>query len=423
MFSITAMAAKKPLSELDLQSLTAEKKAETKVDRIPLIDYSKEVVTVVRVAVEKTRITLPEYAEIMKIKEPPLTKCRVVVELKGVATAVASALRRAPLGEVQGRSLYIHAFRDEAADKKAADDPFMVEEVLSTRIRCIPLRFWVPDSVVRDARFRLFVTNDTESTKTVMSGDLTIVSGVQPEKKGAKSRGDSVLFNPTIELAFIQPGHCLRVHDIRIREGYGRQGGEFRVACLGTLRHLDIKEAPRAETHTRGGARADESGYLESTLIADPRHHEVGVTVPATGPDPNEAVAVMLAACTNIIDRLRIILSALKDVVLTSGEKDPAKGGEGVQFTLISQSDGSEGVLWVGGETHTVGNLLKRMIFELNPAVGFVDYTSRQHENGIRVTVRDKGDVVALVRRGLERGIATFEKIHTGIRDARVEVL
>lgn len=380
--------------------------------RVNVIDYSKEVVSVVGIVTEKTRITLPEYRELMKIKEPPLTNCHVTLEIKGVATAVANAIRRVPIDELKHHALYIHAYRAENEEKRIQEDPFMNEQVLSQRIKNIPLRPRIPDNIVKNARFRLMIENKSDSTKTVMSGDISVVDGIQ--KSGTAS--EKILFNPTAELAFIQPGYCIYVHDIRIREGYGKIDGVFRAACLGRLKHLDIPEAPAKETHPRGAPRADESGYLVSTLVADPRHHQIGFTIPATGPDPEEAIGVIVASCANIIERLRAVLIGLKEVNAATVDAAP-KRGEGIHFTLI-EGDISEGILWVSAETHTIGNLIKRMIFELKPSIVFVDYTCIQHENGIRVTIKDRSDVVKLARDGVQRGIDIIEKIKSGVESA-----
>ncbi len=163
---------------------------------------------------------------------------------------------------------------------------------------------------------------------------------------------------------------------------------------------------------------ADLSGYKVSCMVADPRHHVLRAVVPATSPAPAEARAVFADACTNVRERLQLVAAAVEQAAAASAGSTGTR--HGIQYTVIQLEGGlTEGVLQVPGETYTIGELLKRTVFELEPGISSVTSLVIQHENRLEVTIQHTDDVTKLLRAAIQRAIETFDTIRQGITDAR----
>jgi DNA-directed RNA polymerase subunit L len=338
----------------------------------------------------------------------PLAKTRLSFEVRGVPTAAANALRRVLAGEMVGRCLTF-----DRVDRAATSDPFMIDDdFLRTRIRMIPLAPQIPADVVAGLRLALSVANTTEDVVTVYSGDLVVTAGELP----------TAIFNPTFEIAFLQPGHTLRIADIHIAEGSAARDVAFAVAARATLRPLDVAELPREATHTADGAAATLSGFAESALVADPRHHRVACVVPAAPPDPATVAALAEDACFAVMKRLRYVQQVVEAAV-DGGLDDAADAADArSHFVVTADAERTTGVLTVADETHTIGNLLSRYVYELVPDISFVAYTCIPHEKRMQLkvvhAVPEPGELGALVLRAVEHAYAVFTQIHRGIRKA-----
>lgn len=343
----------------------------------------------------------------------PLARERFAVELAGVPTAVANALRRAVMDEARGHCL---TFDGNEADRAAVTDGFMADEdFVRTRVRMIPLRPQVSADEAKNLRLGLDVENPTATPMAVFSGDLVVTAG----------RLAAPLFNPTHEIALLQPGKAIRLSGIRVVEGVGRDDAAFNVAVRGATRPLDLAEVPRAETHGAGGAAAEQSGYVLSSLVADPRRHLVTGWIPAAPVGGGASRAVLDDGCAAIIERL----NAVKDVLAegAAGRAGGAAAGAsaaragGAYFLVTADGDRAQGVLGVPRETDTVGNLLARYVFELEPSVAYVGYTCVPHEDEMRLTVShavaEPAEIGALIARAADRAVAVFEQIRRGIRE------
>jgi DNA-directed RNA polymerase subunit L len=354
-----------------------------------------------------------ELRELTGLPSLPFVSVAVEIEIKGVPTAVPNALRRVLCDELRGRALIC----DKPPSTTGSTDPFMMDQFVMNRISMIALRARIPDNIVRGVRFAVDVRNDTASVMTVFSGDFKVTSG----------KLDEPIFDPTYEVAIIQPGHVYRAEDIRIEEGYGRDFAAYQTCVRAFLRHLDLKEAPRAATHGAGGEACDVSGYAESSLVANPRHHIIGFTVPvvskgAAGVD--DVRTVLADACKNIKERLHLVQSALaqSETEASSSSSSAAPSGAGVTFTLIDLEAGlSEGILRVKGETHTVGNLITRYCYELTPDISFCAYRCVPHEGEMRLTVRHTEDVPGIISRAVRQAYAVIDAVQHGIAMARPE--
>ena len=348
-----------------------------------------------------------ELRELTGLDALPFISVNVQVELRGVPTAMANALRRVLCDESRGRCLVV----GKPPSTTGTDDPHLIDEFVMSRISQIALRARVPDDVARNVRFGVEVRNSSAGVATVWSGDLRVTAGTLTEP----------IFDPTYEIAVLQPGKVFRAEDIRIEEGFGRDFSGFQVGVRAALRPLDLAEAPRAETHEAGGAAADKSGFAESSLVANPRHHLVSVTLPVV-PDGDAGVddvrTVLGDACRNLKERLRLAKSAFE-----GGGAGGAAATGGSRFTSIAlEADLAEGVLRVKGETHTLGNLLARMVCETTPDVSNAFYRCAAHESEMVLTVRHSEDVAGVVLRAIDHAYAVVDAVQQGIAGARPEV-
>jgi DNA-directed RNA polymerase subunit L len=296
-------------------------------------------------------------------------------------------------------------------DTELTTDGFMLPQFVNQRLALIPLRAQIPADVTNRLRLRLDVTNRTASTLAVYAGDLEVTEGAMPEP----------LFNPTFKLAFLQPGKRLVINGIHISTGYGRDNGAYLVARNARYRHLDLPEYSVEETHAAGGVAADASGYKVSSLAANPRHHLLSATLAATAADLGEVRAVFADACANVKDRLRLIANTVERRPEASADVGAGFAGHrGVQYTVVQLEAGlSEGILQVPGETHTIGELLKRAVFELTPDIANVSYIVVSHENRLVLSLRHTEDITRILLGAIRHSIAVFDTLQRGIASAR----
>ena len=122
-----------------------------------------------------------------------------------------------------------------------------------------------------------------------------------------------------------------------------------------------------------------EADTKESVFTSNPRKHRITAIVPAVSGDGVKVGKQIVAdACDGIIDRVRLIRSAL-----TENPNWNIRLEENQQDGTASNSDG---VLNLKYETHTIGALLKRVIFDLYPECS-VNYEYLTHNYTIELHV------------------------------------
>lgn len=375
----------------------------------------------------------------------PLAPEHVSVEIEGVPAAVPNALRRVLKDEALGSCL---TFDVDSFGREETTDPFMADEdFVLTRIRMIPLSPQVSHSTMKALRFGLYAVNDTKETMLVYSGDLEITQGKLSEP----------LFNPTHEIAFLQPGCSLRIDDIYISEGYGRADAAYTVMCRAVSRPLDLEEHPPTKyvpgtaiesldtliNKSRKGEDVAQpppekisypdsvdlcSGFVESSFVANPRRHLVSAILPAAPAGGKSSAAILLRACGVILERLRYVQSVLDEArgaaLRQTGPATTHREANAYFYTAPDASSGTpriKGVLGVSNETDTIGNLLARAIYETKPDIGYVGYTCIDHEREMVLTVvhavSDPGEIEQIVTTAIKHSHDVFSKIQQAIRD------
>jgi DNA-directed RNA polymerase subunit L len=353
---------------------------------------------------------VPELRELFNIERLPLAEADIGIEIKGVSVAVINAIGRAANDEMLGRALVVPP---DGFDTQLSTDEFLLPQFVSHRIHQLPLRPHIPPEVVEGLRLELDIANPEATVLSVYSGDLRVTAGQMPEP----------LFNPTFKLGVLQPGRRLVIRGIRIATGYGRDDGAFQVARRRAHTHLDLPQYTAAEMREEGGAAADWSGYKTSSLVANPRHHRLTATLPAVSADPAEARAVFADACANLKERLRLVATTI-DRRAEGRAPGPGQAAgfahRGVQFTVVQLEAGlSEGILTVPGETHSIGELLRRTVYELTPDISWAGYLISAHENRMILTIRHTEDVSRILAAAVARATETLDVIQRGIIASR----
>jgi len=351
--------------------------------------YSKGKVAGIEVVWNKLtdKDVLNAYGELFGAFEgPTLASAEFRLTLENLPTAVANAIRRVLCDEMVGHHLDFQNFSLESTEV------YMLPQFVRTKINTIPLNASIQDWT--KYRFSLDRTNTTTSTIYLYSGDLTVEEA--PE-------GDMIPFEPFSMLCSLEAGKRLKIDSIYVDQGRGIEHGTFSNVCAVTATPLDLKRRPEAETHDRGGAAVDKSDYVESCLTANPLKHLITGTVPACGENATTAVQIILSnACNEIVERLQVASAAME-----KNHQGPAS------YTLSPPEYGTgleEGKLMIPNETHTIGNLLNRAVYDTLPGIANVNYTvGRSH---MTLTVRnDSGTVTKLVSTAISDCIELFNRL------------
>jgi DNA-directed RNA polymerase subunit L len=361
-------------------------------------------VQVRRVKIERFELTaekVPELRELFGLDRLPLGESRVEIELAGVPTAVVNALRRVVTDEMTWHALQVP---EDGFVTSGTTELFMLPQFVNDRIALLPLRPQIPSDVIEELQLQLDATNTSTGLLAVYAGDLEVTKGKMPE----------ALFNPTFKLAVLQPGKRLVIRGIHISSGSGRVHARYQVARRAALRHLDLPQYSKAETHSPDGVAADQSGYKVSSLVANPRHHVLSATLPATTANPTEVRSIFADACANIKDRLRLVAAAVEQSVAEGSH------GRGIQYTVVTLESGlAEASLLVPGETHTIGELVRRSVYETSPDVAYVEYSVISHTSQLSLQMRHSENVTAALLRALRHAIAIFDEIQRGVLTVR----
>ncbi len=374
-------------------------------------------------ALRFTKITLLEVAalkELFRLEQLPLSEHVIEFEIAGAPPSVPNALRRVLTDELRSSCLAIQGF----LNIDASTDPMMFDQFVRGRISMIRLRPQLPEAVIREVTFSLKYANRTQSPQIVTSGDLVVKTG--------RNALSGPIFNPTYELAVVQPGHTLEINEIYVEQGHGREHAAFNVGCRARSIALDVEEYPEEETHGPRSPHRDASGYKVSTFAARPRRHLVDVVIPAAPDDPALLKMLPIDACQNVKNRLALVVSALERWVDIESRSKPAtispttssvsrKAGEAdsrgeIAFTQVELPGGlTEGVLQIRGETVTVGALIEESTTELEPGVDYVACDTPQYEGLIKLIVRHRGDARELLIRATRQAIEWMDAVEQGL--------
>lgn len=336
-------------------------------------------------------LKIPELQELFKISKMPLMPTSFSIEIKGVNTSVVNAIRRVLIDEIQWYALTVE---DQVIEPSS--DSFMIPEFVHRRIEMLRLRPGITSAMVKSLKFCLNVSNMSPEVKYVYAGDIQVVSPVKL---------DGPIFNPTTEIAFLQPGKSINIKNIYIQYGRGIiDGAKYNMGVQCAFKHLDLAEHSDFDMRHKDGSALHASGYVEKCTVTKPMHHQLSGVIPATLPS-TDIKKILSDVCDNIRDRLRNINSVLSE-----------KQTSTITYSAVLIGDNlTKSVLTIPGETPTIGMLLVQYTHELAPDVSFINYTIHSDKKLI-LTLQNLGDTTKLLMSVVEYVIKIFNAIDSGIK-------
>ena len=347
----------------------------------------------------------PELAEVLEEIFPgladPFPLCEQVLsfELQHARAAIGVAFQRVMTQELQGYYL-----TTEIENMDGTTDPFMKPEFVIGRLRNIPLVYGLqnPESYA----FELDVTNATKSVMSVHARQLRMTKG----------RAAGPLFNPTTEIASLQPGMRVVIRKIAVVEGMGRIAAPANVAICGRSVPLDLERLPREETHKGMQGAAQLSGFVESSMLAAPTRFRVTVSVAAGVRGSARAADLPTRACNNIVMRLRQVMDVL-DRADAAQVAARAAAASDISSWVAEQPDDDDlttGKLTLRGETITIVELLRTELNELLPDLAYAGAAEGADTSAIGLIVSRHCDPAELrenVKTATKKLIATFSDL------------
>jgi len=324
-----------------------------------------------------------EYNLIPKIDDEELKKYlpknlvpqKIEFILSDANNAIANALRRTITGESPVNIL------DVQISDIVTNDPFIIQEMIISRIRMIPLL----QSCHVNNEFELIVENNSVEDREIKSGEIKYRARNSGEHdKGARKMRDNLgesaplPFNETFTLFTLHAGNQIKISPIKIITEYGFNEG-FGMCALGINAvswpiDVDINNTPSS---------------LSALKKNCPKKWRVSFITNGIAPGKE----IIDLACNEIIKRLYSLLSIL------------------FQFTVIDEIN----TLDVPGESHTIGNLIIRTIYQMeqdnNLDISAYTYSADIFSRGIKFRIKYSGDIIELFENIINYNIEIFKKI------------
>jgi DNA-directed RNA polymerase subunit L len=334
------------------------------------------------------------------IKKLPLANSYVKIEIKGIPTSYINAIRRVAMDELTGYALNANTESDWNSTEE-----LMIPEFVAQRISLVPLKPNISD--IGNIKYELFAENKTTEIMSVYTKDLKLVSGKITEP----------IFNPTVKLCILNPGKKIYIKNITIITGKGKNNSMFQRVKCGTYKHLDIEEFSKEQiigNIENNKEYANYSGYKVSSMVSNPRHHVFKCIVNATNNNPEEIRLLFIDVCDNVKRRLKYILSHI--------EVNNTDHSQSIEYNVFTTNNGIyEGVLEISNETYTIGELLKRTIYDLYPDIINIKYVIISHVYKLILTIQYREHVTDLLIKSLKYCIGVFDTIQSQIKQKKIQ--
>lgn len=244
--------------------------------------------------------------------------------IKDANPAIANAIRRGFISEIPVKHLTISLNNKDII----STDPYIVNEMIRKRLEMIPIDQSIPD----DSVFSLKFENLSDNVTDISSDDLKL--------NGSKTN----LVFPGIQLCDINPGKALILNNITIKTSYGYNNAR---CSIGRVEYRIDEPHP------------DESELDKASAVSTPSKFKIILDLPGIY-DGKEMFKLVIST---LIDRL--------DAIDLTRNKDA--------FGTFS--------LTIPNESHSIGYLLSRYIYDLEPTIDYV--ASRTTHPSIREVVID----------------------------------
>jgi DNA-directed RNA polymerase subunit L len=313
-----------------------------------------------------------------KVKNPELAKTilgsyqpkKFSFEVLGGNNALCNGIRRTVVSECLVKVLSFD-FGDFETD-----NAFCLNDNILERIMRIPIDQDTP----LDATFELDIINkQSKNIIDVKAGDIKITfAGKQnPLKK--------LPFNETATLFTLEPNKYTRIKNIKIKTGFGYDRAWFTFAFNAASVPLDIKPINHHEASIDYDKLnyTDETGY--SSSVSDPHHHRISFKTNGTCPPER----IVHTACENLIARLEYIVMLFPKII----------SADNIYYLTIV------------GESHTIGYLLTKTIYDLYPKIGAVTCSSDQIIRSVTIKVKTSDDITEVFKKAIEHAIKQLTEI------------
>ncbi|MDF1728288.1 MAG: hypothetical protein P1U53_11130 [Sulfitobacter sp.] len=324
----------------------------------------------------------------------PLLRQEAELRVSGSRPEFVNLLRAVVLDDLPGMFM---TFKDASFQHLEGSDPFAKMDFVRKRLQTIPISAEFRDG---DATLEMRFENSTQYAKTFYAGDLRFLKGKPPAPP----------FNPTMEIATLQPGKVLRVDEIRLESVTPRFNIAGATTARAAHRPLDREEVPASEmAHTQGGSQM--SGFRESGMVAKPRKFLLRFDVIAAPPRSQRARAMVISACNIILGKLR----AIEGVMAGS-----SAGGDRNKWLALNGS----AELFVADEITQLMTCLQCEMDEMFPDLKFVGAPWVPHEKGswlkfnANVPDEDLGTLLGRAIASLQKKVAAFQR---GVEAVRLD--
>ena len=269
------------------------------------------------------------------LKKFPLVDGSVYLDIKGVTTAIAHGITRVIMNNIEGARMNF----DKNNFKSSY--PFMTDRYVQTRLNLVPIRYNTYDGELNGLELALHITNKSHKFREIFTSDIII----------SKGKVSYPIYNPAYHIATIDGGSELHIDNIRIDRGISIDDATFNVTYCNVTIPLDAKKRDNLDEVIDGVNLMDTSGYVESSLVANPKHHRIKFIISDMKRNDIETPKKMLnEACIRLKDKL-IFLQG----IISGGDFD--QQSDDFKHTYMID---------VPGEEDTLGNIVARTSVDMN---------------------------------------------------------
>ncbi len=292
-----------------------------------------------------------------------LKKVKVEIQMKNTSTSISNAISRS-FNEMPNYALMCNF------EKIDTDDEYMNKTLLVGNINLLPLRK-ITDEEAKETSFSINIKNDSEEIILITAGDMTRV-GPKPKEP---------MFFPYIELTYLNPGCYLKIEDMGIyfENGVGNYHPKFNNVQNSVSFPVNYNDSSTTATYTEQIIRFNINHVVPSVK-------NMGMLLTALG-------------VQDLINRLKHVLNKLigSDNLLYLKKFD-----DHIEFTIE--------------ETHTISEVLNRLIHQLHPDVSYASCTIRLQMNQMFVEIYHGLQSEKVLENAIREAIKIFGNILAQIK-------